>query len=239
MKPWAIVALALAAAGLLAGLALGIREGSPPPVPTAPPAPAWIRCSDGDFEEAEAAEESGRIRLRAATRGTRDDTVKFLGMRSARTGRIFAGGRFGARLDWNGQANGSYLSGALILSPRATSENPLTGPDWFKVEYIGVPPGENARLLVACRSGGRERFLFTEGWPVERREGRRIGLQDIEVKPLDGGGVRVLENDRLIFETREPVLAFQSAYLYVQLSTHSNYPPRTLHFDRFRLSDGP
>ena len=58
------------------------------------------------------------------------------------------GTRIAVELDWNDQPNGSYLSAGLILAPEPTEANPSRGRSWLKVEYVGVPPGRNARLVV-------------------------------------------------------------------------------------------
>jgi hypothetical protein len=245
---------ALAVVAAVAGVRLlGTRPGPAAAGVTASPgapSPAlldparWSKCEEGDFEEssiglAGSREDGGeRLKVRAATRGTRDDTVKFLGVRSVPAFGLIPGARISARLDWNHQANGCYLSQAIILSPQSTKGNPLLGPDWFKVEYIGVPPGENARLLIACRTQGRERFLFTEGWPDANRKGRKIDLQGIEIVVLPAG-VQVLENGATVFESKEKLLPTALSHLYLQVSTHSNYPPRELFFDRIRFPEGP
>jgi hypothetical protein len=199
----------------------------------------WVATSEGDFEESvvDQAADGSRLRIRAATRGTRDDTVKFLGARSARSFKVGPESRISARLDWNKQENGCYLSAGVVLSPQATKGNPLSGLDWVKVEYIGVPPGDNARLLISCKREGRERFLHTEGWPDKNRSGRRISLEKIELLVLNGA-IKVFENGSLVYESKERVVGFDTAHLYLQLSSHSNYPPREVFFDQISVPDG-
>jgi hypothetical protein len=179
-----------------------------------------------------------RLRLRADTRGTRDDTVKFLGARSRARRRLRDGARIAVHLDWNDQANGSYLSAGVVLAAQATDGNPLRTPDWLSVEYVGVPPGRNARLKVDACSGGRTRTVYAEGWPETNRSGRPIGVQRLELV-VHEREVDVWENGRLVFAAGEPVLTFDEAYLYLQLSSHSNYPPREVYFDEVRFAAGP
>jgi len=195
----------------------------------------WALCSEGDFKEKVADVLEGRLRLRCGTIGTDDRTVKFLGVRSASPLKLSRETRVSAELDWNNQPNGCYLSGALILSPQDTSGNPLTGPDWLRVEYVGVPPGKNGRLVVASRTGGRERYLFTEGWPEKDRQGRPISLQKVDLV-LKGGGFELIENGTVVYECKDKVVSFPSAHLYIQMSSHSNYPPRQIFFDNVRWS---
>jgi hypothetical protein len=240
----AAIAAAVAATGLLA-----LR---PPPTPSAlsaAPAPraaplaetferldaaAWSIVSRGDFQERLVDIRDGRLRLRCATIGTDDRTVKTLGVRGASRVELRPGCRLAADLDWNGQANGSYLSAALVLAPAAVDGNPLDTPSWIKVEYHGVPPGKNGRLVVGRRRQGRDLPLFTEGWPELHRGGRPIGLQRLELR-FRADGFEVRENDVIVFDSKE-ALGFDAAHVYLLMSSHSNYPPRELFFDNVRVS---
>jgi len=194
---------------------------------------AWISVADGDFQERVVDVQSGRLRLRCATVGTNDRTVKYLGVRSVAAVPLRDGRKVSAELDWNNQANGSYLSSALVLAPAATEGNPLLTSDWIKIEYVGVPPGKNGRLVVGRRAKGRELPLFTEGWPESNRNGRPIARQKIELI-LRGDGVDVLENGIKVFSSHEK-LPFEAAHLYLLMSSHSNYPPRELYWDNVRI----
>ena len=205
----------------------------------------WQTTAEGDFREGtvdvvdvgKPGASDFRLRLRADTRGTRDDTVKFLGVGT--TFRIPLGGptRISLRLDWNEQANGSYLSAGLVLSPENTTGNPLQRRNWLKVEYVGVPPGKNARLAVSLKREGRERSLNSQGWPETNRAGRKLAVQNIEIVTV-GGSFEVWENGALQYEAPEETLPFDSAYLYLQMSSHSNYPPREIFFDEIRVVEG-
>ncbi len=197
---------------------------------------AWTFTISGDLSEQaidivrEPGTANGRLRLRAGTLGTRDDSVKFLGVRTTEPIPMERGVRVTAVLDWNGQANGSYLSSELIVSPSGIVGNPLERPDWIRVGYVGVPPGRNARMVVAASVDGRIRTLFDEGWPDENTTGRLIGRQRVTLQLLDGR-IEVTENGSPVFSgalkqaTRRPV------YVYLQMSSHSNYAPRELFFD--------
>jgi hypothetical protein len=205
----------------------------------------WAVTAEGDFRDRVVdvldVKKRGpgdfRLRLRADTRGTWDETVKVLGVRSIGKIRLDVPTRISGELDWNKQANGSYLSAALILAPTAASTNPLTGADWVKVEYVGVPPGQNARLVVAIKVAGRERTVYAEGWPDTNRAGRNIALQQVMITIRDGG-YQVWENGQLVYDSEGTALSFAAAYLYLQLSSHSNYPAREIYFDNIRVT-GP
>jgi hypothetical protein len=201
----------------------------------------WERIVDGDFHEwsADVVEARGsgpgfRLRLRADTRGTRDDTIKYLGVRSREAVSLRDDTRVSVRLDWGDQANGSYLSGAVVVSPHATPRNPLGAPDWVKVAYVGVPPGRNARMLVGVKRQGRERTVYTEGWPDMNPAGRRVGVLDVTLSVRDRS-LEVWEGERRVWRSERDELAFGPVYLCLVLSSHSNYPARSIYFERIQV----
>ena len=67
------------------------------------------------------------------------------------------------QLDWADQANGSYVTAAVVLSPHATAGNPLDTSDWLEGGVRRRAPGRNARMLVELRSQGRDDSVETEG----------------------------------------------------------------------------
>jgi hypothetical protein len=46
--------------------------------------------------------------------------------------------------------------------------------------------------------------------------------------------VEVWEGDRRVWTSAPDALAFDTAYLHVQMSSHSNYPPRAIYVDSIR-----
>ncbi len=206
----------------------------------------WVRTVDGDFrghavdvvDVSPHGAHDFRLRVRADTRRTRDDTVKFLGVRTVERFAIRDGTRIAIELDWNNQANGSYLSAGLVLAPEPTEANPLRGRSWLKVEYVGVPPGRNARLVVVSCIDGQERTLYSEGWPETNRTGRKIGAQELRLVFL-GSSFEVWEDEDLLFKAAQTRLGFDAAHLHLQLSSHSNYPPREIFFDDVRVTESP
>lgn len=196
-------------------------------------------CRDCSVSVVNAIEQGDfRLRLLADTLGTQDDSVKFIGVRNTRLIDLSKATRIAVELDWNHQINGSYLSVALVLSPHKTKQNPLKTSDWLKIEYVGVPPGQNARMIIGLMVKGRERTLYTEGWPDTNRIGRRIALQKITVVFLDRLLFQIWENDQLIYDSKLNKLPFGKAYLYLQLSSHSNYSARSIYFDNIRITRG-
>ena len=192
---------------------------------------AWVVTRQGDFREAAVDILDGRLRLRADTIGTRDDTVKHLGIRATQQViDLSSPVEVAAEIDWNNQANGCYLRASLFLCPTPTNGTAAAEPDWLKFEYVGVPPGKNGRALLGRRSKRQLRHLFTEGWPKEQRTGRKIGRQKVVLR-LDHTNIEIVENGRSIFGPAPHGLAFRRAYLYLQISSHSNYPPREIFFD--------
>ena len=152
------------------------------------PRPArWQRTSDGDFriqsvEVLPSGADAGfRLRIEADTRGTRDDTVKHLGISHRCAIPLGPGARMQIQMDWGPPANGSHLAGSIVLSPHATTGDPGATADWLSIGYIGIPPGRNARLLVMARVKGVVRTLFEDGWPDANRQGRPVEQAKIGV----------------------------------------------------------
>lgn len=201
----------------------------------------WQITRQNDFQEstidiAGTKPENRRLRLRAATIDTDDKTVKFHGVRMCEAvADLTQPTVIQFQLDWNSQANGCYLTAGVYLCPLATDTNPRDADDWLRVEYIGVPPGKNARCEIARRTRGRLRFLHTEGWPRQQRTGRRVGVVNVELRLGPDRKLVAIENGKTIFETSDHQLTCGPAYLYLQMSTHSNYPPREMFFDTVRV----
>jgi len=190
----------------------------------------WRVTRKHDFQDWKVGVADGRLRLLAATIGTRPQTVKWLGVGTRQAVvDVSRPVEVEFQLDWNRQRNGCYLTAGLYLCP-ASSDAPKEESDWLKVEYIGVPPGQNGRCELASRVGGRLRLLYTEGWPVKQRTGRPIGVQRVKLTIRDGV-LELRENGKLLFDLPRLDLGFKKAYLYLQMSSHSNYPPRVVFFD--------
>jgi hypothetical protein len=191
----------------------------------------WTVTRSGDFKEAAVDIADGRLRLRASTIGTRDDTVKHLGVRTAKAlVDISEPVEVVATIDWNNQANGCYLRATIFLCPTETLGTAADEKDWLKFEYVGVPPGKNGRAALSRRTSGNLRHLFTEGWPTEQRKGRPIGKQQVVLK-LDATNIEIIENGKTWWGPKPHGLSWRQAYLYLQMSSHSNYPPREMFFD--------
>lgn len=199
----------------------------------------WVTTLAGDFKEriVDVVGKNGpesRLRIRANTMGTHPKTVKFLGARTVRSFSLAGEVRITVELDWNGQKNGSYMTAGVVLCPSATTGNPLKERDWLKVEYVGVPPGRNARMVVGTSKAGRELTLYTEGWPQKNRKGRSISVQTITIVIRDGS-FQVFENGELRYDSNGVRLSFDSAHVYLQMSSHSNYRAREVYFDNLRV----
>lgn len=145
-----------------------------------------------------------RLRLGLNTLGTRDNTVKFQGVRSIRAINLSDGEEISFELDWNNQSNGCYLTASFYLCPTATDRNPEEEDNWLKFEYIGVPPGYNARSVIASKVDGRLEYLYTNGWP-DQKTGRPIGNQRVRILIHDGR-ISVLENGREVYKSEDPVV---------------------------------
>jgi len=174
-----------------------------------------------------------RLRLGMNTVGTREDAVKCIGIRSINKLSFRAPGEISFDLDWNNQSNGCYLTAAIYLCPTVTNTNPEREEDWLRFEYIGVPPGQSARAVIAIKDKGTVKHLYTERWPEERR-GRHIGFQRIKMT-LDTHRFTILENGALLYHIDSMNLKFASIYLYLMMSSHSNYPFREIYFDNISV----
>ncbi len=170
-----------------------------------------------------------RLRLGMNTIGTSDNTVKFQGVKSVEKVNFSDGKEISFDLYWNNQSNGCYLTGAFCLCPTATNGNPEDESNWIKFEYIGVPPGENGRSIISSKIDGNIRLLYDEGWP-EERTGRKIADQHIKIILYDKS-FKILENGKELYTSSLHNLNFKSAYIYLQMSSHSNYPMREIYFD--------
>lgn len=193
----------------------------------------WVQVISGDFAEANidvvGSPRDKKLRLRASTLGTEPKTVKFLGIRSREAFEFRDPLVISWVLGWNEQRNSSYLSAGLLLSPHEMEARPTDGLDWLQVSYVGVPPGKNARLETIGRFSGNRKTLFSEGWPTSNRLGRRIGLQKLELH-LSRARLELKENGRSVFRSEE-ALDFEAIYVYLFLTSHSNYGPREVYFD--------
>ena len=165
----------------------------------------WQITREGDFKKSVidvydadlTGNDDYRLRLRANTIGTKDDTVKFHGVRSVENVDFSEGKELCFDLDWNNQSNGCYLTASIYLSPTVTTGNPGEEKDWLKFEYVGIPPGRNARCVIATKSDGKVKYLYTEGWP-EQRTGRHIAYQRIKII-LDNKSLRIIENEKEVY----------------------------------------
>ncbi len=221
-------------------------EASPPPAPEIPKDAVfyddfaardlfagrkWIATRDEDFKEAVTDIVDGRLRIRLGTIGTRDDTVKHLGIRSAEpVVGLCSPVEVSAEIDWNNQANGCYLQAGLFLCPTATDATAAKEKDWLKFEYVGVPPGKNARACLSRRKDGNLRLLYNEGWPDKQKSGRTIGKQLVTLR-LDRTTIEIIENGKPLWGPEPHGCDFARAYIYLDVCSHSNYPPRELFFD--------
>ena len=73
---------------------------------------------------------------------------------------------------------------------------------------------------------------------MKNREGRPLLVQKMEMVLTDGK-LKVLENGQAVYESPEKVVLFKKAHLYLQMSSHSNYPPREIFFDNVRIVPAP
>ncbi|MGD8536762.1 MAG: hypothetical protein PVF66_13015 [Candidatus Aminicenantes bacterium] len=201
----------------------------------------WEVTSDGDFTEAivdvvDIVPGEGtdyRLRLRANTIGT-SDPLKYLGVRSKKTVDFNTVKTILFDLDWNKQTNGSYLTASFYLCP-VKSDNPKEESDWLKFEYVGVPPGQNVRINILAKADGVVYPLHADWGPHGengRPLGQPLGLSSHRISlSLDKSRLRVIQDDEEIFPLSKHNLNFTTAYIYLQMSSGTNYPSREIYFD--------
>lgn len=201
----------------------------------------WEVTSDGEFTEAymdvidvAPGEEADHwLRLRANTIGT-SDPLKYLGVKSRHTVNFTTAKEILFDLDWNKQTNGSYLTASFYLCP-SKSDNPKEENDWLKFEYVGVPPGRNVRINILAKVDGVVYPLHIDWGPRDdngRPLGRPLGLSSHRISLfLDKSCVRVVQDDEEIFPLSKHNLNFTTAYIYLQMSSGTNYPSREIYFD--------
>jgi len=201
----------------------------------------WEVTIDGDFADflvdvydVDVNEDTDyRLRLQANTIGT-SDPLKFLGVRSVNELDFSTGRAVTFDLDWNDQSNGCYLTASLYLCPTVSS-NPKNESNWLKFEYTGVPPGRNVRINIWEKIDGVVKQLHTD-WGPKDEQGRPTGKllepgsHRIELL-LGENSLRVLEDDKEIYKLSKHELNFAGAYIYLQMSSGTNYHTRDVYFD--------
>jgi hypothetical protein len=89
-------------------------------------------------------------------------------------------------------------------------------------------------MVIASKVDGLLRYLSTDGWLADQKTGRPFGNQQIQIMMHDGR-IRVLENGREVYISEEPVIQISSAFISLQMSSHSNYPLREIYFDNLTV----
>lgn len=161
--------------------------------------------------------------------GTDPKTLKVTGVRSRAPLPLDRPLTIEWTLDWDRQANGSYLKAAAWLSPHPTAADPARLPDWLRVEHVGVPPGDNWRHAVSQQRDGNLKHLDLAGWP-EDRAGRPPGAPRARLTLHPDGRAEYAEDGRTLSTVRAAPLG-PRVYLYLTLTGHSNYPKRAVFVD--------
>ncbi|HEY95960.1 MAG TPA: hypothetical protein G4O15_13600 [Dehalococcoidia bacterium] len=207
----------------------------------------WKITTDGDFADytvdvcdVDISEKNDfRLRLQANTLET-SDPLKYLGVRSKEVLDLNTDLEISFDVDWNDQANGCYLTASLYLCP-TISENPKNENDWLKFEYTGVPPGRNVRINIWEKINGAVIPHYTDWGPRDEKDkpvGKYLepGKHTIKLV-ISGSTLKIFEDDNEIYYLREYKLSFTTAYIYLQMSSGTNYPARTVYFDNISVKD--
>ncbi len=196
------------------------------PTPVEPP--GWVTVGVSDAVRS-ASWSADRLALSLTTMGITPKPLAVTGVRSVKP--VSGSIDLAFTLDWNRQANGAYLKVAVYLSPHRTDGDPAQLDDWVRVSYIGVPPGDRWRHELAERRGKRLAFLDRAGWPHDRR-GRVPGVAKVHIR-WTGGRLELLEGGATL--SKVTARGWSEHYVYVTLTSHSNYPQRTVYVDGLRL----
>ena len=200
----------------------------------------WNAIKDGDFKQFSTdvkninnnGEKDYQLNLMANTMET-SDQVKYLGIRNLQKIDFSEAKEVSCDLDWNDQQNGCYLTAGLYICP-IESQNPKKEKDWIGFEWTGVPPGKNIRNSVLASTDGAMKELYTDwgpdrqGWPV------KLGSYKIKLL-LDSKGIRVWADSKQLCYVPYP-LNFSSGYIYLQISSGTNYPSREVYFDNITVT---
>lgn len=189
----------------------------------------WVplRVTDGPGE---AAPSGGRLRLWLDTRGTTPDRPKVVGVRTRDPLAFAEAIEIAWALDWNAQVNGAYLQAALYLAPAPAEGDPQDAPEWVRVAHVGVPPGQNWRHEVAERRDGLLRFVDRAGWPAERA-GRPPAPVRASLAVTREGDLVYRENGQVRSSGRITPLHWPQIHVFLTLTSHSNYPERSVFMD--------
>jgi hypothetical protein len=207
----------------------------------------WEQTSDGDFskmivdvQDVDPTKKTDfRLRLLANTIGT-SDPVKSLGVMNKTLIDFSQGVMISFDLDWNNQRNGCYLTASMYLCP-AKSKNPKKEKDWVKFEYVGVPPGQNVRTNIWANISGALKQLYTD-WGPRDPDGRPQGIPKGHINHnirilLDVSNIQIFEDGNELYPLSPHNLNFTTAYLYLQMSSGTNYPSREVYFDNLLVQN--
>ena len=208
----------------------------------------WQVTIDGDFESVAvdvvdidpSDSVDYRLRFQANTLYT-STPMKYLGVRATEAIDLSNPKVITCEIDWNDQANGSYLTASIYVCP-TTSENPREEPDWVAIEYTGVPPGRNLRTSVRLKTGGSLRNLYEDWGPRDgnnRPLGKPVGNKTHTVRLIiSQESIQVLEDGVEIVPSTGYHFDFDQAFVYLQMSSGTNYPSREIYFDNFLVTQG-
>ena len=209
----------------------------------------WGITSEGDFTKAvvdvvdiDPSEDTDyRLRLRANTIGT-SDSLKYLGVRSLEKIDLASSLVIKFDLDWNNQSNGCYLTASLYLCP-IISNNPKREDNWLKFEYAGVPPGQNVSIRVQQRVDGLNQILYEDRGPNDSQGkplGQTLGFNKHSIELiLNNDKVCVFQDGVEIYSSSIANVNISTAFIYLQMSSGTNYPSREVYFDNIIVRAAP
>jgi hypothetical protein len=196
----------------------------------------WTVVQDGEIHDVVAQTDPthSQLRLGLGTDGTHGEPLKSVEVRTATPLDLTQPHRIDATVQWPTGETG-YLVAGVVLSPDPpTSGSMLRAPDWLRAEYVGVPPGGNARAAVYAEKAGSIAWLYKDGWPLPSAAGRTIGAVHLTVV-LTSQTVEVDEDGQALLPATPYGLDLGHAYLALFVSSRSGFPAREVRFSSLKI----
>ncbi len=193
---------------------------------------SWISFRVGDFRQS-AIEIDKTLRLAADTRGTPPGTWKHLGVRSAAPIPLREGTFLSISVEWPENSDTSSMSASIVLSPYAIPGDPRTSSEWIDVSSIGTGLAAG-RLVVTSDVDGVSLTHFSEETPRVDFAGRPASRQDVRIT-VSNRTIQIEEDGWKLTETGPPALPSDQCFLYLMLSSDSNFPLREVQFSELKI----
>jgi hypothetical protein len=176
----------------------------------------WAPFREGNFRDS-AIEAIGGLRIAADTRGTPPGTWQHLGVRRIEAIAIRDGTAVAVSMSGG---DSPFLWGAMVFSTCNVPGNPKATSDWIAISW-----GEGRMRVTAC-AGAVDRVLVEK---TAENPQRRVEIR------FRAGGFHLFEGDTPIFDSASAAVGFDLVYLYLMVSSESNYLLRAVRFHNLEI----